>query len=151
MSFRLFIVFMLMLLPLQWGLAQAHDSAEEIRELVSHAQATSAPGMAATADSPLAHDGHDAHDVHASAAHAEQGTAHAQEPGGICQFHDFAHTVALAVGGDLGLGLPRLPRDIAGGASATRLAAGTPAQIDRPRWPHHGSSVVDFIAARPLI
>lgn len=115
---RLAVVLMLVLLHLQWGLAQAHDSAEEIRGMV----------MSASADAPQ------------SAQPADP--AHSQEPDGICQFHDLAHSFALAAfGKDM---FSRTPA----GAGAWRgersgpPATGRPAQIDRPRWPHHAFAVV---------
>jgi len=128
---RLVFVALLLLLPLQWGLAQAHDSAEEIHELAAalHAE-TGAAG------------------VTLETQHADQG-AHSQEPGGVCQFHDFAHTLALAVDGRAALLSPLPPGPGALAAPASRLAAGLPADIDRPRWPHHDPSVVALPASRP--
>lgn len=115
---RLAVVLMLVLLHLQWGLAQAHDSAEEIQGIVMAAAADAAP--AAQADNP----------------------AHSQEPGGICQFHDLAHSVALAAFGE-GL-FVRTPADSGAwqGDHGGPPATGRPPQIDRPRWPRHAFAVV---------
>jgi len=127
---RLALVLMLVLLPLQWGLAQAHDAAEEI------------VGLAFTVGSAAAHG--EQPDV----VQTEQG-AHAQEPGGICQFHDLAHTVGLAAQG-LAWVLParraacRLP-----GLAGARLPAGWPDSIERPRWSRHAPAVADFQAPHP--
>ncbi|WP_229722612.1 hypothetical protein [Xylophilus rhododendri] len=129
MSFRWALIVMLLLLPLQWGLAQAHDAAEEIAALAVAAASGEASEQALTAE----------------------GAAHAQEPDGICQFHDLAHSLALAPVGAGGRAWAALPAARVSGTAAARLAAGPPADIDRPKWPNHGSSVVEAPAARTVL
>ncbi|MCZ2495280.1 hypothetical protein GN316_00780 [Xylophilus sp. Kf1] len=121
---RLAVVLMLVLLHLQWGLAQAHDSAEEIQGMV----------LAATPPSNGA-----------PAAFEVDGPTHSpnsQEPGGVCQFHDLAHTLALAVVAHGWGGGGSQPGGARWGELHRPLAAGLPNPIDRPRWQHHASAVV---------
>lgn len=118
---RLALILMLVLLHLQWGLAQAHDSAEEIQGLV-----IAAASSAVAAARPV----------------EVENQAHAQETGGVCQFHDLAHSVALAPQGEGWGGGQRLSSLARWGDLRSPLAVGVPGPIDRPRWPHHASAVV---------
>jgi len=116
---RLAVILMLVLLHLQWGLAQAHDSAEEIQDMVVTAAS-----------------------VEATAAVGAESRAHSQEPGGVCQFHDLAHSPALAALGDGWDAARRLATHSRRSHPDSPLASGVPSLIDRPRWPHHATAVV---------
>lgn len=118
---RLAVILMLVLLHLQWGLAQAHDSAEEIHGLVLAAAAPAG-------DLPQ--------------TQQAENQAHSQETGGVCQFHDLAHSVALAALGERWGVANSLPSLESWGDTRSPLASGVPALIDRPRWPHHAPAVV---------
>ncbi|AVS83622.1 hypothetical protein [Paracidovorax avenae] len=119
---RIVIVFMLLLLPLQWAAAQMHESEAPVE---SAEVSAAAPAHPAAAAAPLQ-------------------DSHAQEPGGApCLFHTLAQPSAPAELPDA-----RVPAASARSAWAVpseldHHGTGADEDIDRPRWPARSPLTVD--------
>ncbi|MES2185003.1 MAG: hypothetical protein V4505_10700 [Pseudomonadota bacterium] len=109
---RLLIIAMLVLFPLQWGVAQAHEAGDELQSLWSPAPA----GPAYTA-----------------------AQAHSREPGGVCQFDPLAHTAGVCIAEDAAGALQPLLRERPRATAAAFHLQSVPADIERPKWSRHGS------------
>ncbi len=117
---RLVIVFMLLLLPLQWAAAQAHES---------HASVESAAEEGAVPAQPEA---------------GVPAGGHAQEQGGVpCLFHALAQASALT--GLHGAALPAAPGgfDWIVPPDLNHHGTGAANDIERPRWPGLDPSTAD--------
>lgn len=104
---RLLLVFVLLLQPLQWSAAQQHELADD-RNVLAALLSPDGPGIAQL--------------------------AHADEPGGVCQFHEFAQATVLPAAAPSEAfparargGWRRAGRDGPGGSDIAH-------RIDRPKW-----------------
>ncbi|SFE51020.1 hypothetical protein [Paracidovorax wautersii] len=118
---RLVIVFMLLLLPLQWAAAQAHESGASVESVADEEDAAPAQPVAGV-----------------------PAGGHTQEHGGEpCLFHTLAQASALA-------GLHEAPLPATPGRfdwivppDMNHHGTGAANDIDRPRWPGRAPSTAD--------
>ncbi len=121
---RIVIVFMLLLLPLQWAAAQMHES---------EAPAESAGGAAAAPEQAVA-----------AAAAALLQDSHVQDPGGApCLFHTLAQPSAPTELPDARVPAASVRSAWAAPSDLDHHGTGADDDIDRPRWPARSPLTVD--------
>lgn len=104
---RLVIVFMLMLFPLQWSAAQAHELKDDA-------------GVFET--------------LFAASADISQLLAHTDEPGGLCQFHDLSQPAASIPMYEAGHILARSSEAWAVALPINPPGTHAPSDIEKPKW-----------------
>jgi hypothetical protein len=114
---RFVVIVMLVLFPLQWTVAQTHEAGDDAENI--------------------------ALSISASTAYSAD-VAHSLEPGGVCQFDNLAHTTGACVSEHPGARVPPVPHLVAGGTAKGLRLTSMADDIDRPKWSHHGFSVVDL-------
>ena len=104
---RLVIVFMLMLFPFQWSVAQGHELRDDAGAFET---------------------------VFSAGADITQRLAHTDEPGGICQFHELSQSAAALPAHEAGDLLDRTVEAWSVSRHVDPLASHAPSEIEKPKW-----------------